>query len=258
MTDADDKIARRYRELAREAPSSALDQAILAKAGERDPVHAGGIRSRFSALRWAGPVSIAAVLVLGIGVSLRMQLERPGIETSVPANEPAAPASEYSLPPSAESAPEPAAAADAAKPAQVSKPAAQNRQDAARAPKPFADDSFREPPRTEPAPPQAIPAAPPAAAFSPSPPPARESGQRAASAQPPAAVRAEEAPAAAQSAPLRKSVAPETRTDRELGRIARLREAGNHAEADAALTEFRRRYPEHRIPEAMWERVKPR
>lgn len=44
---------------------------------------------------------------------------------------------------------------------------------------------------------------------------------------------------------------------RELIRIARLREAGQNAEADKALEEFRKRYPGYRIPEAMWARVKP-
>lgn len=59
---------------------------------------------------------------------------------------------------------------------------------------------------------------------------------------------------------LRKSIAPKTDADpdRELERIARLREAGSHAQADAALAEFRRRRPDYRIPEGMWERVKPR
>ena len=45
---------------------------------------------------------------------------------------------------------------------------------------------------------------------------------------------------------------------RELERIARLRESAHHEEADRALKEFQRRHPDYRIPEAMWERVKPR
>jgi len=45
---------------------------------------------------------------------------------------------------------------------------------------------------------------------------------------------------------------------RELERIARLREAGRHDEADRALEALRRRHPDFRIPEAMWQRVKPR
>ena len=280
MTDSDDRIARRYRELAREEPPPALDAAILARArqatgdGPSFPApEETRVRPRFP--RWAGPMSIAAVLVLGIGVSLRMQLEQPGIETSAPAIEPSQ-ASEYSMPPGAESAPAPApaVAADAARPATAPKAARQNRPDTAPVPKPFADAPIHERSRSENATSQAIPAAPPASAFAPSPQPALDSLQ-AAPAQPPAAVRAQEAPAAAQSAPLRakrevalpdsagarelrKSLAPETDPDRELERIARLREAGSHAQADAALAEFRRRRPDYRIPEGMWERVKPR
>lgn len=36
------------------------------------------------------------------------------------------------------------------------------------------------------------------------------------------------------------------------------REAGRHEEADKALEEFGRRYPDYRIADAMWERVRPR
>jgi hypothetical protein len=33
---------------------------------------------------------------------------------------------------------------------------------------------------------------------------------------------------------------------------------GRHEEADKALGEFRRKRPDYRIPDAMWERVKPK
>ena len=79
MTEPGDPVSRRYRSLAREEPPSSLDASILARARTA----AASAKPR-SATRWMGPVSIAAVLVLGIGVSLRMQLEQPGIETAVP------------------------------------------------------------------------------------------------------------------------------------------------------------------------------
>lgn len=44
----------------------------------------------------------------------------------------------------------------------------------------------------------------------------------------------------------------------ELERIARLRAEGRHTEADRTLEEFRRKHPDYRIAEAMWERVRPR
>jgi hypothetical protein len=43
-----------------------------------------------------------------------------------------------------------------------------------------------------------------------------------------------------------------------LERIAQLREAHRDEEADRAMEEFRRRYPEYQIPEAMLERLKKR
>ena len=46
--------------------------------------------------------------------------------------------------------------------------------------------------------------------------------------------------------------------ERELDRIALLRAQGRHEEADRALAEFRKRYPEYRIPDTMRERVERR
>jgi hypothetical protein len=45
---------------------------------------------------------------------------------------------------------------------------------------------------------------------------------------------------------------------RDLEAIAKLRAEGRNEEADKALEEFRRKHPGYRIPDAMWERVKPR
>jgi hypothetical protein len=43
---------------------------------------------------------------------------------------------------------------------------------------------------------------------------------------------------------------------RELERIAKLREEGRQDEADTALEAFRREHPDYRIPREMWERVR--
>lgn len=124
MSD-DDAVERRYRELAREEPPPAIDAAILAAARRRGPSRIG---------RWAGPVSIAAVLMLGIGVSLRMQTEKPGVESAMP-SEYAAPASpEYAAPPASQ-LDAPAVAAPAQAPArQLDVPAAAAEKPAAAAP----------------------------------------------------------------------------------------------------------------------------
>src|SRR5260221_785872 len=92
MTDSGDHLARRYRELSREEPRAALDEAILA-ASRRAVAKPSWSR------RWAAPVSIAAVLVLAFGVTLEMQREEPGIESAArlqrqtPVPAPSAPAS---------------------------------------------------------------------------------------------------------------------------------------------------------------------
>ena len=61
--DRDARVSERYRALGREEPPRALDEAILAASRRR--------RSR-----WAVPVSVAAVVVLAVGVTLRVQLEQ--------------------------------------------------------------------------------------------------------------------------------------------------------------------------------------
>jgi len=43
-----------------------------------------------------------------------------------------------------------------------------------------------------------------------------------------------------------------------LARIAELRRAGRHAEADESYAGFRRRYPDYRIAEALRKQVLPR
>lgn len=262
MSDHDDKLSRRYRELSRDEPPPAVDAAILSAATR-------AVRSR-PRRNWAGPVSIAAVLVLGIGVSLRMQMEQPGVETALP------PSEQYGEQPS------PPPAADVPAQSATSQPAPANVAPAVQAPK---RKIVSEPKTTAQDKAASAPAVPAPAAGTPteprpfadsvapaSPPPALAApAQNIAPAAPPAGEAA--APALVRMAPARAkreaaaSGPAETRalmksniSDRtaELDRIARLRAAGRHAEADKALDDFQRRYPDYRIPEAVWERVKPR
>src|SRR5258706_11226930 len=74
MSETGDKLNAAYRALPREEPGVALDSAILA-ASRRALAKSSASR------RWAAPVSIAAVLVLAFGVTLRMQQEKPGVES---------------------------------------------------------------------------------------------------------------------------------------------------------------------------------
>src|SRR5258706_11213227 len=74
MSETGDKLNAAYRALPREEPGVALDSAILA-ASQRALAKSSASR------RWAAPVSIAAVLMLAFGVTLRMQQEKPGVES---------------------------------------------------------------------------------------------------------------------------------------------------------------------------------
>ena len=274
MSESDGKVSAAYRSLAREEPPASLDAAILSASR-----HA--LAKPAASRRWAGPVSIAAVLVLAVGVTLRMQQEQPGIESpdmdSVRREAPPAPTGSpgYDMPSAAE-----------AQPAEPPAPKAQLQQRAAAPakkalapqPEPVAvpqakpeiakpDQAFRDEARLQSerkdmreeadvkaklakeanvttlaanAPPP--PAAPPAAA---------------AAAAPAARMKREAFAAQAPLGAAADAQAPDEPT-RELEAIAKLRAEGRHEEADKALAEFRRKRPEHRIPDAMWERVKPR
>jgi hypothetical protein len=319
MSEHDDEVLRRYRSLAREEPPASIDAAILA-ASRRS------VRARPFA-RWAGPVSVAAVLVLALGLVLKVQREAPEAPmpsadtranaVTTPAIVPAPPAPTSAAPAPMATAPAGAAASPPAQAAPTT-PAPERREQA----KAKTESALRyEPaPAQEPAPPQkaravarpfaqgpaeaeavtradlqssnaardassaateakvaapdakvVVPAAP-AAASAPAPMPAAPAPmaapppasaadanaqgtlapQREATTQRSAAPRALEKSRAADA--LAKT--PADPIERELERIARLREEGHQDEADAALAAFRREHPDYRIAPAMWERVR--
>lgn len=194
----DARVSGAYRALGRDEPPPALDAAILTASRRR--------RSR-----WAVPVSVAAVVVLAVGVTLRVHLEeRKGAE-------------EIALSPQV--MPAPAAADEVAR--------ASKRDAVAPSAKPAQES-------------RAV-AVPPLRA-----------GKR----EELAAVAADRAqPAAPASANVAAgrilAAAPET-PEKWLERIARLREAGKAREADESLAEFRKRYPDYKMSEAMRARVAPR
>src|SRR5260221_2447149 len=269
MTESDEKLLQRYRELAREEPARAVDEAILA-ASRR------AVARPSLARRWAPPLSIAAVLVLAFGVTLEMQREQPGIEYREGARP--APASKPQLAPTP--APARAPSAEPAPNRQAPAPRAEMRKAVPQALKKVAPEAT-EPQRV----PEAF--APPAAVQAPKPAEAtdalRDSNpMRDANVAPapaarvaPAAPAAPAVPAGApatsavagprakadrfESAPLReRALASPADPERELERIAKLREVGRNDEADKAPEELSARYPDLRIAEPMWSRVRPR
>ena len=228
--DRDDKVTRAYRALGGEEPPRALDEAILAA-------------SRRPQNRWRVPLSIAAVLVLAVGVTLRMLPQRPDaesvalapqvIEASKPAAEPAAPAAKFAqdVPsPAASIAEAPSAAARSDAGARA-KPAGRSPQ-LARAPAALQSATQAE---------ASAPVAATAVAGSVQRDAAEEGRARALAAAPPP-------PSAAAAAKLPEAtLAPEA----WLKRIAELRKAGREREAQESLAEFRKRYPDYKIPEAL-------
>jgi hypothetical protein len=269
MTE-DDKVPPRvtqaYRELGAPSPPDALDEAILA-AARRPP--------RPWTQRWAVPLSLAAVVVLSVTVTLRMQYEQPGIEDAAqPAKQTAPatsapPAAEAQLKPKVEEQTKPDAVAPAreraAKTARAERPGEPPRE-----PKPFADQR-RDQAAAAPSPAaRPAPAAPAPAVSSRADMRSAESGTSGGAARQMEERTARDAEAAARAPQVGAVQALGKRSELaaakgaleapepELERIAQLRREGRHEEADKALAEFRKRHPDYRIPQATLERVERR
>ncbi|MDX1374270.1 MAG: hypothetical protein R3357_01830 [Burkholderiales bacterium] len=260
----DPRVSAGYRALGEQNPPEALDAAILA--ASRRAVGAGPRRAGASRVRrWALPVSIAAVVVLTMSIVVRIQLERPDLESRLPV--PAAPpAGEQKL----EARDAMGKAADAAKRAEA--PQVQPKSKPQAAP-PAAGERERQSMRAP-----AASAAKPAPRFVPEPPaerapaPAESTAQSAlgaASAPAPSGVAGARVDRAASEdvQAARRAASPAALEERAhaerkdesphdwLERIARLRRDGRAKEADESLAEFRRRYPDYEIPKELREAV---
>lgn len=228
--ERDPRLSAHYRDLPREEPPRALDDAILA-ASRR------GARGR----PWIYPaVGIAAVMVLAVAITVQVEREQPEtvavlkeeipLKPQVQAEKPSEPAREEPRATKPQGKPSARGFVPDPKPAAPAEDLA--RRNAASGVGAMADRKQEAAEmRAEQGPAAAArsaPAAPPAAA-------------------PDARVRQAERPLAA----LQMDEAPLP----WLERIARLREAGKHEEADRALAEFRKRYPDFRISDEMLKRV---
>ena len=248
-SDRDKEVAQAYRALGAEEPPRALDEAILAAARRRPA-------------RWRVPLSIAAVVMLAVGVTLRMLPHEPGAESVALAPQvmetprPAAPPAETqaTTTPGAAAvarAPErraarnepgtpPPVGALAMKdeaPAQVAGARARGEaQSASQAPAPAA-------------------AAPPALAADAARRDEAVAGAKAQAAERGPAAAAEQAaersPAAAPRALAAAKLAEPATPEAWLERIAELKKQGRAREAEESLAEFRKRYPGYKIPEAL-------
>ena len=213
----DEQLSRLYRETADAAPPEALDRAILAaaRAGVAPPRRRAGWRS------WTVPMSVAATVVLTVTLTLMVQEEQ---EPLVPEAAPAADVPRASVG-------VPQKKADAAADLAV-KPAAP------REAKQEAVKRETEGPAVAPAPRA----------------PMAESVESVAPARPAAVMRQQAAPAAdavesrAKSAPLRKETVGAAPAQ-WLEDIREMKKQGKEKEAAEALAEFRKAYPDYRLPE---------
>jgi len=260
-------VSAGYRALGEERPPQALDDAILA--ASRRAVGAGPRRAGTSRVRrWALPVSIAALVVLTMSLVVRIQLERPDLETALP---PAA------LEKPARDAKEEVAALAKRNELQRAEPKAKTGA-VAPAPAERERDAMRPPAAPAPAP----AAAPPARQFVPEPPARKQAPAESVATPSTGAAPTAVAPSVAEgravpgmredtaaAGRVASSAALEDRAQasaevaakkdespREwLERIARLRRDGRIKEADDSLADFRRRYPDYEIPKDLREAV---
>jgi hypothetical protein len=226
--ERDPKISQRYRELGAEEPPRHVDQAILAASRRAVEARPAPLVVPTGRRRWYFPVAAAAVIVLAVSVAVHVERDQPDPEVAVLMKR------------QAEEAPvrkETEMRAPAA-PAQVPAPAPA--------------------PAREQAPEKAF-------AYAPDPPRAASAeAKQEQQAQDRVVAQAQRADEAARdrrasSSAARPALEPGAVSGRKLAdqppekwleTIAELRKNGQHGEADKLLEEFRKRFPDYKVPES--------
>ena len=272
----DDELSRLYREVAPGEPPARLDDAILA-AAKREAVRATPRRERPWWRRWTVPVSVAALVVLSVSLSLLVSREQERVEIPAPAAAPAVP--QCPLAPGTDQAPAAAPPREAEKSAVPEPPAARARKSAP-APAPVPEQRPASPanvmerkeearrsevfvPVPKPAAKAADGGAAPAAPLSPAAGEAEAAaGAATDNAKPGAGIESRTAPQGSrilsapaesgagrtQGAPLREAQQPPS-PEAWIEEIRTLRRQGREREAAERLDEFRRAYPGYALPE---------
>jgi hypothetical protein len=266
MSD-EQKISQRYRELAREEPPRHVDDAILAASRRAVHTRPAPLVVPSGRRRWYFPLAAAAVIVLAVAVTVHVERERPDAEPVMQAQ--TAPESQVA---EARKDPPPKVGAKRELYAPDPKPAPREEQAAGAA----ADSRESRANRDAEGLADLQKAQKPAAPASPAPPPAAAPSPPARAAPPQDAVagmrefrRADEAPKPqarmeAQSVMRQKatvgaaSAFAAASPEQWLQGIDDLKRQGRHEEAERELAEFRKRYPDYRIPEAITEKFEKR
>jgi len=212
--ERDPQVSKRYRELGAEEPPRALDEAILAASRRAVDAHPAPLVVPTGRRRSYFPVAAAAIITLAVAVTVQVERQKPDDELVV-----------ATAPKEEQVAPEEKKQRAFKAPVEQTKPA----------PKPF----VAQPPPAASAPQSADAMLDLAKSNE-----QAVAGQGARERQAPAETRASvlaEGRVAAQIQ--RKAETPEA----SLERIAELRRQGKHEEADKALAEFRKQYPDYRI-----------
>jgi negative regulator of sigma E activity len=218
MTDDDAKVSARYRELAREEPPRHVDDAILAAARRATASRPAPLVAPSGRRRWYVPVAAAAIIVLAVAVTVHVERQQPDFEVA-----------EQQAAPVQTPVTEPAPKRDSSAPADLQKSQTSSSQPAAPAPK----------------------SAEPLAGL-------RESQ------------RSDTAPSAAQARTEARAMRSERGAEQKLIGLAAaspeqwlqgivdLKRQGRDEEAEKQLGDFRKRYPDYRIPEAIAEKFEKR
>ena len=250
MSD-EQKISQRYRELSREEPPPRLDDAILAASRRAVQTRPAPLVVPSGRLRWYFPLAAAAVIVLAVAVTIHVERQRSDLEV---AEAPASP------PPPAREAQENLYVPDP-KPAPAPAPARPPASDAGELGAKRDAERLADLQKSHQAPAAPPAAAPPPAASAPAPAQDAVSGmresRRADEAAPQARMEARSAmrqQATSGAASAFAAASPE----QWLQGIDELKRQGRHDEAERELAEFRKRYPDYRIPEAILEKFEKR
>ena len=207
--ERDPKVSERYRELASEEPPRDLDQSILAAARRANDRPHAPLVTPAGRHRWYYAFGAAAILVLAVAVTVQIERQRPDPEL---VSDAPVPQERQEDPPKAESGftPDPAP----------------KRQEP---PRELARDAAPETPAIGSAASRQEPAA---------------EGQK-----PEARADSAPRPMAAPAAGARMAEQAAESPERWLERIVQLRKEGRHEEAEKQLAEFRKRYPDYKVPE---------